>query len=495
MSDTLLIVHGYSDGSTSFTALRDFFVTAGPYKRERVFFVDYSSMDDQATFRDFASKLDTDYDARFAGTRIDVACHSTGSLVVRAWLALHLERARLRGLDQPCPVHRLLCFAPANFGSDLAALGQSFLGKFRSTFFNSNSHSGDFMESGKEVLRGLEPASPFQWELSGYDLQGEHTYFSPDQPDDKRCYPFVFAASTGYTGLQAKLIPKRAMPGTDGTVRIAGTSLNTRRCTVDFLRSGPELSWSKGAKFPYMPFCVFKGFNHGSIVDPSAPGFLGTIGPGTLALRALEVKTLDDYKAIGDLFEKTSSDNYAAMEGGDRECYQQFFFRVRDDVDLAVEDYFIDFHVIAKNGEPDQDLTLQFAADFAATFYRHSADPACRVMMVNCTKFGNFGQQLDKAGAKVVMEIRGVSPLPDVVYEPRSVVVYDGADDAATTFMFPNTTTLVDIVLTRGETDRLLQLMDADLKSIAATRSRVVEPQPLTGRAKLVADEQMKSGV
>ena len=100
-------------------------------------------MDDEATFRDFADKLDADYRARFAGERIDVVCHSTGSLVVRAWLALHEERSRRRNVAEPCPVDRLVCFAPANFGSDLAKLGQSFLGKFRSTFFNSRSHDGD----------------------------------------------------------------------------------------------------------------------------------------------------------------------------------------------------------------------------------------------------------------------------------------------------------------------------------------------------------------
>ena len=71
---------------------------------------------------------------------------------------------RRRLLDVPCPVHRLLCFAPANFGSDLAAMGQSFLGKFRTTFFNSHARKQDFLESGKAVLQGLEPASPFQWE-------------------------------------------------------------------------------------------------------------------------------------------------------------------------------------------------------------------------------------------------------------------------------------------------------------------------------------------
>ena len=173
MAKKLLIVHGYSDGSTSFTAMGDFLVARGLYAAADVCYLDYSSMDDQATFQDFADKLDADHRLRLGGERVDVICHSTGSLVVRAWLALHAERARRRRSDEDCPVDRLLCFAPANFGSDLAGLGQSFLGKFRTTFFNSHSHREDFLESGKTVLQGLEPASPFQWHLSSnYDLNG-----------------------------------------------------------------------------------------------------------------------------------------------------------------------------------------------------------------------------------------------------------------------------------------------------------------------------------
>ena len=84
-------------------------------------------------------------------------------------------------------------FAPANFGSDLAGLGQSFLGKFRSTFFNSFSKKGDFMESGRVVLQGLEPASPFQWRLSHEDLHGDG-FFCANGAADERCYPFVLAA-------------------------------------------------------------------------------------------------------------------------------------------------------------------------------------------------------------------------------------------------------------------------------------------------------------
>src|SRR4051812_47997663 len=210
MATKLLIVHGYSDGSTSFTALGDFLVNAGAYRREDVFYLNYSSMDDEATFRDFADKLDADYRARFAGERIDVICHSTGSLVVRAWLAMHAVRSSQRALDEDCPVDRLVCLAPANFGSDLAKMGQSFLGKFRSTFFNQNSHRGDTLESGKNVLHGLEPASPFQWELSfEYDLHTRHTYFCADRPDAQRCYPFVLAAGEAYGGVEAKVVKQR----------------------------------------------------------------------------------------------------------------------------------------------------------------------------------------------------------------------------------------------------------------------------------------------
>jgi pimeloyl-ACP methyl ester carboxylesterase len=91
-----LIVHGYSDGSTSFTGLRDFFQERAGYKTSEIYFIDYTSMDDETTYRDLADKLDTDYRNLFGNERIDVVCHSTGALVVRAWLVLHNERARRR---------------------------------------------------------------------------------------------------------------------------------------------------------------------------------------------------------------------------------------------------------------------------------------------------------------------------------------------------------------------------------------------------------------
>ena len=45
MADKMIIVHGYSDGFTSFTGLGKFFVKQDRYEEENIFYVDYSSMD------------------------------------------------------------------------------------------------------------------------------------------------------------------------------------------------------------------------------------------------------------------------------------------------------------------------------------------------------------------------------------------------------------------------------------------------------------------
>ncbi len=495
MADKLLIVHGYSDGSTSFTALGEWLVQEGCYRRENVFYLDYSSMDDDAIFEDFADKLDADHRARLGGGRIDVACHSTGSLVVRSWLALHAERARLRGVAEPCPVDRLLCFAPANFGSDLAKLGQSFLGKFRSTFFNSHSHGVDFMESGKKVLQGLEPASPFQWRLSMLDLHGEATYFTKRRPPQQRCYPIVLAAGTGYGGIQAKVIKERAMPGTDGTVRIAGTSLNTRHCTIDFRESGTAQIWWPSPKFEDIPFAVFAGFNHGSIIAPDTPGFAAPSGPGTWAKRALEtVKDDATYEALAREFRHVNQENYQRLEEKDRGCYQQFFFKVRDDVDLDVEDFYVDFHVVDADGHPHEALTLRFDEDFEAQFYRHSANGAYRVMMLNCRALEQFGQHLAQARARLMLEITGVSSLPDVAYQRGTHVAYDPARPVPAgepTLLCANTTTLVNVVLNRRQTDKLLEVKDGRLNAIPVVAPARAASR--TGRA-VIADPARARG-
>jgi hypothetical protein len=501
MATKLLIVHGYSDGSTSFTALGDFLVNAGAYRRQDIFYLNYSSMDDEATFRDFADKLDADYRARFAGERIDVICHSTGSLVVRAWLAMHAVRSLQRALNEDCPVDRLVCLAPANFGSDLARLGQSFLGKFRSTFFNQNSHQGDTLESGKNVLHGLEPASPFQWELSfEYDLHARHTYFCADRPDSQRCYPYVLAAGEAYDGIEAKVVKQRGWLGTDGTVRIAGTSLNTRACSLDFRQGGPQLQWWNDCKFPNIPFAVFAGFNHGSIANPATPGFAEPLGPGTQILEVLKpgAMTLDGYSQHAARFEQLSELNYARLPVERQARFQQFFFRVRDDVNQVVEDYYIDFHVARRDGTPHEELTLQFDADFQHEVTVHSTTPSHRVFMMNCSRLEEFYRRLRETDTYLVLEVTGVSALPDVRYQTSRFVAFDpgvalGPGEPA--LLFPNTTTLVDVVLNRMQTNRLLTISGVAPERAAAAAIAPGTTRERTGRAALVRPDDNVIGI
>ena len=278
---------------------------------------------------------------------------------------MHAERTlRRQLLGRPCPVHRLLCFAPANFGSDLATLGQSFLGKFRTTFFNRNSRPEDFLESGKAVLQGLEPASPFQWELSCYDLHGQSTYFNPEPtgPTISAAIRSCSPPARRIRGVEAKLIKQRAMLGTDGTVRIPGTSLNTRGCSLDFREAGPGSCGGTRCKYDDIPFAVFAGFNHGSIIDPKQARFHGPDGPGTLAARRAEVGARSrQLSAAGDyVHARPATPTTQPMPAERQDAYQQFFFRVRDDVDQIVEDYYIDFHVATRDGSAHQELTVLF---------------------------------------------------------------------------------------------------------------------------------------
>ncbi len=481
MAKKLLIIHGYSDGATSFTALRDFFVSSGAYEREQVFLLNYDSMDDESTFEDFADKLDEDYTKLFADERIDVAVHSTGALVSRAWLRLRYQREVAAGVRAPAsPVEHLLMFAPANFGSDLARMGQSFLGKFRSTFFNSNHQGEDFMESGRVVLQGLEPASPYQWSLSADDLHGEG-YFNPALGAGRVCYPFVFAAGRAYGGLQGRLIPSRSKAGTDGTVRVCGTSLNTRKCVVDFSQAVVRPVWLTENKFQVIPFAIFGEFNHGSIVSVEKAFHSGTNSAGGLALEALRVKTSAEYEAIATRFDQALRQKHTGDD------FQQFFFKVRDDVGFSIADYFLDFYVMLPDGQVDRKLTAEFDKEFESEFTRHSADSSCRVLLLNVTNLRKFLEKLRQPKARLVFDIAAKSPNAQVRYLPGYAVVFDGGAKVTgkePTFLYPNTTTLVEIVLNRVESDKVLHLLTHDL--VKPPLPNVQPSTSTTGRAALL---------
>src|SRR5271170_1732413 len=219
----VIFVHGYSDSGKSW----------GPWRevlRQRLGIDDalmrtctYVSLDNGISIKDIAEGFDRALAAQGGlgpEQPFDAVVHSTGMLVVRAWLAADPLRAtRLK---------RLIAFAPATFGSPLAKQGRSWLG----AVFKGNKQLGpDFLEAGDEILLELELASAFSWRLAEEDFFADPPRYDAgvDTP-----YVFVFCGTGTYGGLR-KIVDK---PGTDGTVRRAGCGMNVRLIELDMTKTG-----------------------------------------------------------------------------------------------------------------------------------------------------------------------------------------------------------------------------------------------------------------
>jgi hypothetical protein len=183
---------------------------------------------------------------------------------------------------------------------------------------------------------------------------------------------------------------------------------------------------------------------------------------------------MDDYKTVAAAFRSTSTANYQKAKGRYRDIYQQFFFRARDDVDRSVEDFFLHFYV--DNGKPAPKLkelgalSEQIEGMLKTKFYRHSSDPSCRAMMLKLNQLNAIRKLLDDNKARLVMEINASCPVPNVSYQSGKFIAYDGTgkagDNSNPLFLYPNTTTLVDLVLNRAQTDKLINLKDYNLKNL-----------------------------
>ena len=285
----------------------------------------------------------------------------------------------------------------------------------------------------------------------------------------------------------------RKKPGTDGTVRICGTSVNTRKCSIEFVpddgltpqeiddpapRSRGEIRWHDEHKFQQIPFAVYKGLNHGSIVNPNAKAFREQVGP--LAVKVLnKVKSPRTYKSTLREFRAATEQSYSSMKGAAKDRFQQFFFRVRDDVVLKVDDWFMNFSVwtpmrmadgrITWPKKPHSRLTNRFDRQFESWFYRHSAYTSCRTLMLNCSLLDLFLADLAAAKSTLILNISARSNVRGVRYRRGLFFVADGSelfprrDDFK--FMYPNTTTLVDVILDRLEPDSMLKVSsDADIE-------------------------------
>ncbi|MFN2321545.1 MAG: esterase/lipase family protein [Trueperaceae bacterium] len=325
----VLFVHGYSSGPGAFDGWRRILRAHGR-DPARLIDVHYESLVHAVSLTDvgeaFAHAIAAD--ARLAPEEpFDALVHSTGMLVVRAWMALDPARHRRR-------LRHLIALAPATFGSPLAHKGRGYVGKL---LVGNRDLGPDFLAVGDEVLDGLELGSRFTWDLAHHDLVGPRAEALRDLPGPRT---FVLCGIDGFRGLKGLANE----PGTDGAVRLAGAALNTRKVALDLTLDADagrdaERTVTAPWSVPDVPLVALAGLNHGTLLsEPTAKAV-------DLVVRALDVADDAEYAAWN---QGATAHGARVLQLAQRRSrplgrWQQLVVRVVDERGDAVPDYYLDF--------------------------------------------------------------------------------------------------------------------------------------------------------
>ncbi len=427
----IVLLHGYSDHAASFGAWRDQLVRAG-YDATTIHVGDFVSLSNEITIKDLAEGFDRALRIRAgldADEPFDAIVHSTGSLVVREWLATYGARARR--------LKRLVGLAPANFGSPLAHKGASWLGAI---FKGDKTLGPDFMEAGTLILDGLELGSRHTWELAHRDLVGEHAIYDAS---DATPFPFTIVGDEGYGGLR-RLVN---FDGGDGTVRWAGTALSTRKIAIDLTRAREDGAPDRIEIAPWanldVPFAFARGHHHASILRKPSAELV------EMVKAALAVEDLAAYRAWAARWAWS-------LDDAEPRRWQQFVMRAVDERGDPVPDWFLE--VGSGHGRDFEPLD-----DFDLDVHPYGADPSFRCF------HADLGALRPEQRDSLVLRLTARSGSELVAYhgigserftaegrKDAKAGVWDAEidltsllRDGAVRFFFPFTTTLVELRLNR----------------------------------------------
>ncbi len=323
MDRNIVILHGYSDDQESFQPLADFLKKNG-FKVMPIFLGDYVTLEDTITIEDLAKafRAALAYERMPTGARsFDLIVHSTGALVAREWLTRYYLEA-----GKESPLAHFLMLAPANFGSPLAHMGRTMFGRLIKGW-----KSG--FEVGTEVLKALELASPYTWNLAQRDVFARNSFYSPE-----KCMTAVLVGSMPYQGGFRQLVNRN---GSDGTVYVCTANLNAGGVTVRF-GSGqktPILHEWGGPPVP-IAFGVFEKLDHATICRPDENKDLGRA-----MLDFLRAESPEEYGLFRDRCGALTGETLPASPEHDYyHTYENVVARVSDDLGHPVEDYFLEFY-------------------------------------------------------------------------------------------------------------------------------------------------------
>lgn len=435
MKTPVLLIHGYSDDAPSFLRWKQILMDNG-YADDDVHLLCYKSLTNEITIKDIAEgferaiRLQTGLEQDQA---FDAIVHSTGMLVIRAWLTNYSKRAKR--------LKHLIGLAPATFGSPLAHKGRSTLG----AIFKGNRELGpDFGEAGDLVLDALELGSRFTWDLALDDMLGEETFYGPDR---KTPYAFVLCGTKGYGGIRKLMHPD----GSDGTVRWAGTPLNTRKIDMDLTVKPGE----KEPRFHFpdftnvdIPMIPLEGLNHGTILS----------NPTDLAIElvtgALAVSDRATYEAW---FADAAAKTRRVLESVPK--YQQFVVRAIDERGDPIHDYNIRLYRRKEGAKK-----VEYLDHFDMQVHTYEADPSFRCFHVNLdklspSKLGNLWFEFTASSGSYLVGYLGFSTpdrvTPGVEVESTAATQTIRVDISKMLntpdfkFFYPFTTTLIQLMVNR----------------------------------------------
>ncbi|MFI4958463.1 MAG: phospholipase [Lysobacterales bacterium] len=295
---TLVFVHGWSVTNTSTygrlpSQLQQQAAAAGlSLALADIWLSEYVSFDDAVTMPDLVRAFDHALrDLHLLDASFACITHSTGGPVVREWLRAQRDKPATHSTIR---LSHLVMLAPANFGSALAQLGKSVLGRLKSAFAG--------VDPGQRILDWLELGS-----AESLSLNLDHIH--SDDPVLSGQFPFVLTGDRPDRSLYDHLNSYTGEDGSDGVVRIAAANLNAHHAVLSPHDRGAQadadtlmLNLTRG------PRCAFK-LIVGAAHTGDAHGIMASTAPATVQamMRCLQIRNAADYSALCDAFDQENA--------------------------------------------------------------------------------------------------------------------------------------------------------------------------------------------
>jgi len=427
----LLILHGWSGTSEHLRKLSSFLKSTKKFKVVDIWLSDYLSMNDEITIQDLGQAMGRAIkDNRISQRRhsFDVIVHSTGGLVVRQYLIHYFF-----GRPQDCPIRHLVMLAPANFGSPLAHIGKSMLGRL-CLGWNWN----HFWQTGTRILEALELASPISWRMAELDLfNPENKIFTPEH-----IFTTILIGTDAYSGLGGILHEN----GSDGTVRVSTANLNASYIKLIFtLPKGYKVEKQEQCYEP-IAFGVLYNHNHGSIIRPKK----NDEQFNDLLIRSLTIRTSAEYKkhinylrqVTEETFKKGTNDKDEKKSKRYHQ-YQHVVTRVHDQFGEEIEDYFLEF--FQDKGDRIDKVMRKVHSEILEKVHNYTKDKSYRSFLFDVT---DMKKEILEKGRRVDMSLCAAALSKRISYhDPEDCITVVSPENKL--LLNPNTTLLVDIELPR----------------------------------------------